>query len=212
MSEIVAVGLDFPPSISRRARGRPACRSEWPLPRLGYRPAASRRHPSSRALFARRPDAPGVAEFASANRAPVNRTGPGGHLADRSAAAAGPAALAIRVECADRPVPVPRGRPRLSGCSACDAPSRFAQLKSQIIASIIGGTLERYGFNPLADEIYIAAGRPTREQLRLRQEHKKRRGEQVHSGGLTAGARFQAIARGLERLLRSWGADIPFSL
>ncbi|WP_264212421.1 hypothetical protein [Leisingera thetidis] len=82
--------------------------------------------------------------------------------------------------------------------------------KSRTIATIIGGTLERFGFDKLADEIYIAAGRPTREELHLHQERKKGRVERkAHSGGLTVSGRFQAIARDLERLLLSWGGQVP---
>ena len=81
--------------------------------------------------------------------------------------------------------------------------------KSRTTASIIGGTLDRHGFDKLADEIYIAAGRPTREQLRQRQERKKRREGRAHSGGLTVGLRFRAVMRDLESLRRSWGGQVP---
>lgn len=81
--------------------------------------------------------------------------------------------------------------------------------KSQTTASIIGGTLERYGFDRFADEIDLAAGRPTREQLRLRRKRKKRRAAKAHSGGLAVGPRFQAVMRDLERLRLSWGGRVP---
>lgn len=81
--------------------------------------------------------------------------------------------------------------------------------KSQTEAEIIGGNLERSGFDQLADDIFIAAGRPTREQLSLRQKHRKKRGEKKLSGGLAVRPRFEAVKRDLERLRLFWGGQVP---
>ena len=98
---------------------------------------------------------------------------------------------------------------------ACRDAARITRLpgslnsKSEKIASIIDGTLERYDFDQLADEIYMAAGRPTREELKHRKARRKQRGARKHSGGLPVAARFAAIMRDLDRLRISWGGRVP---
>jgi hypothetical protein len=98
---------------------------------------------------------------------------------------------------------------------ACRDAARVTRLpgslnsKSQKIASIIDGTLERYDFDQLADDIYIAAGRPTREELKHRQVRRKQRAARKQSGGLPARARFSAVLRDLDRLRLSWGGQVP---
>ena len=76
-------------------------------------------------------------------------------------------------------------------------------------ARIIGGSLRRYDFDALADSIYIASGRPTREQLRTRDERKKKCRKTGMPKGLTPRARFAAIQRDLERVRQNWGGEIP---
>ena len=98
---------------------------------------------------------------------------------------------------------------------ACRDAARITRLpgslnsKSQKIASIIDGTLERYDFDRLADEIYIAAGRPTRKELKHRQVCRKQRTARKQSGGLPVRARFSAVLRDLDRLRLSWGGQVP---
>ena len=98
---------------------------------------------------------------------------------------------------------------------ACRDAARITRLpgslnsKSQKIASIIDGTLERYDFDRLADEIYIAAGRPTREELKHRQVCREQRTTRKQSGGLPVRARFSAVLRDLDRLRLSWGGQVP---
>ena len=98
---------------------------------------------------------------------------------------------------------------------ACRDAARVTRLpgslntKSRTTASIIGGSLKRHGFDQLADQIYIAAGRPTKEQLRLRQKQKAQLGKKAKTGGLTVKARFRAIMKDLERVLFSWDGCVP---
>ena len=98
---------------------------------------------------------------------------------------------------------------------ACRDAARITRLpgslnsKSQKIASIIDGTLERYDFDQLADEIYMAAGRPTREDLKHRKARRKQRGARKQTGGLPVAARFAGVMRDLDRLRVSWGGRVP---
>ncbi|SES21933.1 hypothetical protein SAMN04490244_107171 [Tranquillimonas rosea] len=98
--------------------------------------------------------------------------------------------------------------------ACCDA-ARVTRLpgslntKSQTIASIIGGSLERYDFDRFADDIYIAAGRPTREQLSLQKKRRKKATARKHSGGLATAVRFKVVMQDLERLRLSWGGRVP---
>lgn len=76
-------------------------------------------------------------------------------------------------------------------------------------AYIMSGSLLRYDFGRLADEIYTAGGRPTREQLRSRKEQQKKREQSKRTGGLSPASRFAAIQRDLERLRGVWGGQVP---
>jgi hypothetical protein len=86
--------------------------------------------------------------------------------------------------------------------------------KNRQTVTVIGGTLARYGFDDLADAIYLATGRPTREQLKRRRERKaaKVAGEVLPPRGLAAAARFHQVERDLERLRRHWGGTVPEGL
>lgn len=101
---------------------------------------------------------------------------------------------------------------------ACRDTARITRLpgslnsKSQRIASIIDGSLRRYDFDGLADDIFIAAGRPTREELKNRQMRQKQREARKQSGGLTVEARFTAIMRDLDCLRLSWGGQVPIGV
>ncbi|MDT0682306.1 hypothetical protein RM543_06395 [Roseicyclus sp. F158] len=85
--------------------------------------------------------------------------------------------------------------------------------KSGKEAAVIGGSLRRYCFDALADAIYLAAGRPTREQLRSSKEatkkKKKKAGIKQTPGGLTPRAKFRAVQRDLERICYAWGGRVP---
>lgn len=80
---------------------------------------------------------------------------------------------------------------------------------------VIEGTLRRLSFDDLADCIYTAAGRPTRDQLAARRKHAVHEkmpsapAEPATSRGLTAALRFAQIRSDLERLSEHWGGAIP---
>lgn len=83
---------------------------------------------------------------------------------------------------------------------------------------VIDGSLRRYPFDTLADSIYVAAGRPTREQLKTR---KTRSVPKVKSEtadcpqklrGLPAALRFRQIRSDLLRLSKFWGGSVPNGL
>ncbi|WP_306131682.1 hypothetical protein [Roseivivax marinus] len=76
-------------------------------------------------------------------------------------------------------------------------------------ARILSGALRRYDFDQLSDDIYVAAGRPTRQDLRKRKERPKKRKEGMRTGGLPPAARFAAVLRDLERLRIAWGGLVP---
>ncbi|TNC51100.1 hypothetical protein FHG66_05980 [Rubellimicrobium rubrum] len=103
---------------------------------------------------------------------------------------------------------------------ACSDVSRVFRLPGTINpkngrdVKVIGGTLARYAFDPLADAIYRAAGRPTRKQLKRRRERKaaKVAGEVLPPRGLESTARFRQVARDLERLRWHWCGKIPEGL
>lgn len=76
-------------------------------------------------------------------------------------------------------------------------------------AKILTGSLLRYDFDGLADAIYIAAGRPTRVQLRERQARKEREQQGGTPRGLSPRARFEAILRDLDRVRDHFGGTIP---
>jgi hypothetical protein len=99
---------------------------------------------------------------------------------------------------------------------ACSDAARVFRLpgtlnrKSRREVQVIGGTLRRHAFDPLADLIHTACGNPTRAQLKERKARQERRlaGEQ-QSRGLTPARRFGAIARDLHRLRDAWGGVVP---
>lgn len=79
--------------------------------------------------------------------------------------------------------------------------------------AVIDGTRARHDFDRLADEIYTACGRPTRDRL---EERKKERSQapQASTGrkmprGLPPHERFRLILRDLETIRMSHGGAIP---
>lgn len=76
-------------------------------------------------------------------------------------------------------------------------------------AKILSGSLLRYDFDGLADAIYVAAGCPTRAQLRDRQAQKKLNRKGGTPRGLPPRARFEAILRDLDRVRDHFGGTIP---
>lgn len=80
---------------------------------------------------------------------------------------------------------------------------------------ISGGTGRRYGFDALADHLFRASGRPTREELEERKKQKK--GKKRPSGisvpkGLPQAKRFQLILEDLEIFRNAHGGVIPTGL
>jgi hypothetical protein len=75
-------------------------------------------------------------------------------------------------------------------------------------AKVLTGSLLRYDFDGLADAIYIAAGRPTRAQLRERQAKKEKK-QGGPPRGLPPRARFEAVQRDLDKFRDHVGGTIP---
>jgi hypothetical protein len=103
---------------------------------------------------------------------------------------------------------------------ACSDTARVFRLPGSINGKngqevrVLGGTQERLPFDDLANVIFVAAGRPTREQLRRRRSRAKARadGELGAPRGLTQAARFGQIAGDLDRIAARWGGQIPEGL
>ena len=76
---------------------------------------------------------------------------------------------------------------------------------------VTGGSFERYSFDALEDQIYIASGRPTRRQLEEREkvgtERKKWTGSMPR--GLTPAQRFEQVQHDLERIAEYYGGWMP---
>ncbi len=83
---------------------------------------------------------------------------------------------------------------------------------------VIDGTLRRYLFDDLADCIYVAAGRPTRDQLKARKKHKAKVEKPSSSDkparprGLPPALRFKQIRSDLTCLCEYWGGSVPEGL
>ncbi|MBO9400846.1 hypothetical protein [Shimia sp. R9_3] len=87
--------------------------------------------------------------------------------------------------------------------------------KSSKEVRISGGTGRRYGFDALADQIFRASGRPTREELEERKKQKK--GKKRPGGisvpkGLPQAKRFKLILDDLEVFRNAHGGVIPTGL
>ncbi|WP_217358864.1 hypothetical protein [Ruegeria arenilitoris] len=83
--------------------------------------------------------------------------------------------------------------------------------KSDRVVRVSGGDCRRHDFDALADEIFVAAGRPTRSELDARRQQQK---ERVTSGapmprGLTQCERFAQILTDLEVFRDFHGGVIP---
>lgn len=100
---------------------------------------------------------------------------------------------------------------------ACSDTARVFRLPGSINGKngqqvpVLGGTQERLPLDELADAIFVAAGQPTREQLRRRRARVKARadGEVGVPRGLTQAARFGQIAGDLDRIAAAWGGRVP---
>jgi hypothetical protein len=82
---------------------------------------------------------------------------------------------------------------------------------------VIEGTLQRLPYDDLADCIYVAAGRPTREQLKSKRRaattKKPSNSNKARTlRGLPAALRFGQIRYDLERLSEHWGGLVPEGL
>ncbi|UWQ13080.1 RepB family DNA primase [Aliiroseovarius sp. M344] len=86
--------------------------------------------------------------------------------------------------------------------------------KSQKEVRVSGGTAERHRFDDLADQIYRAAGRPTRAELQERRtrKSKKRRANAAMPRGLTQTERFRLIRDDLAAFRDAHGGLIPTGL
>lgn len=87
--------------------------------------------------------------------------------------------------------------------------------KSGKVVRVAGGTGRRYGFDTLADQVFKASGRPTREELnqrKMQQKGKKRRGSTSVPKGLSQAKRFQLILNDLEIFRNAHGGVIPIGL
>lgn len=103
---------------------------------------------------------------------------------------------------------------------ACKDASRVFRIpgtlneKSRNEVRVSGGTAERHRFDDLADQIYRAAGRPTRAELRERKKRKskKRRANAAMPRGLTQAGRFRLIRDDLAAFRDAHGGLIPTGL
>ena len=102
---------------------------------------------------------------------------------------------------------------------ACSDPARVFRVPGSINlkcgreVAVIGGSCRRYGFDDLADAIFVAAGRPTRAELAARKAEKETRSApRKKSGGLSPAARFAQIRQDLDTLVRHWGSSVPEGL
>lgn len=76
---------------------------------------------------------------------------------------------------------------------------------------VTGGSLQRYSFDALEDQIYIASGRPTRHQLEARRKARKkqRRAKGQMPKGLSPAQRFAQIQQDLEKIAGAYGGQMP---
>jgi len=76
---------------------------------------------------------------------------------------------------------------------------------------VTGGSLQRYSFDALEDQIYIASGRPTRRQLEARRKERKkqRKSKNQMPKGLSPGQRFAQIQQDLEKIAEAHGGRMP---
>ena len=84
--------------------------------------------------------------------------------------------------------------------------------RSGRVVTVVRGDARRYAFDALADQIYRAAGRPTRGELAARRMRKEGDGQSKAVRGLPPAARFAAVLRDLERFRLAWGGDIAEGL
>ncbi|MBW6417022.1 DNA-primase RepB domain-containing protein [Celeribacter sp. PS-C1] len=101
---------------------------------------------------------------------------------------------------------------------ACNDESRVFRIpgsineKSGKRVRIAGGTLQRYSYETLEDQIYLACGRPTRAELLTRKEARKKRSPKNGADmprGLTQAQRFRQIMDDLETFRNYCGGMVP---
>ena len=73
----------------------------------------------------------------------------------------------------------------------------------------IDGTLRRYKFDDLADQIFTAADRPTRRQLSTRKKSNAGERKLGETRGLSPSARFSMVQRDLDKIVAHWGGRVP---
>jgi len=99
-----------------------------------------------------------------------------------------------------------------SACSDCARVFRVPgtiNLKAGREVRTMDGTLRRYDFDVLSDSIFTASGRPTRRELKEREKKAKVPTASENRRGLTPKARFNMIARDLDRIVVQWGGRVP---
>ncbi|SFS41352.1 hypothetical protein SAMN04488040_0242 [Sulfitobacter marinus] len=103
---------------------------------------------------------------------------------------------------------------------ACCDPARVFRIPETINnkngreVAVLGGTLRRYGFDALADRIYIAAGRPTRAALADMTSVQKANKQKGSTGprGLAPATRFRHVRGDLLTLVHYWKDQVPEGL
>jgi len=81
--------------------------------------------------------------------------------------------------------------------------------KSGLEVRCLGGTLQRYDFDTMSDQIFVAAGRPTRREREKRVRAKACSPRSEKNSGLSQRQRFSAIMRDLEKIVVSWNGVVP---
>jgi hypothetical protein len=100
----------------------------------------------------------------------------------------------------------------LGGDAACTDAARVLRIpgttnpKAGAIVSVVDGVGTRYGFDAIADAIFRASGRPTRQQMRERKSGYLSPGKER---GLHPRDRFASVLRDLESIRVAWGGSIP---
>lgn len=88
-------------------------------------------------------------------------------------------------------------------------PGTINEKSGRIVRAFCGGQ-SRLDFETLSDQIFAAAGRPTRAELQARQAlPKPKRSSRPRHGGLTQVERFAQVKEDLESICGHWGGSIP---